>query len=386
MQRICLAALCLATLSAATPALAQQLYWISADGVQRAGLDGTGLQTIVPFTRDPGGGRHLASLAIDVPAHRLYYSIYDVSGNGAIERAALDGSGGQPIFSNVRWAEGLAIDSAGGHLYWGGANPANLDEDVINRSPLGGGDSSVFFPNQDVSKLALDPAHNTLYQLDLDDNGVLRLPLDGSGGGPNFDFAGPEEVNAFAFDPVANRTLLVEAGYNDIWSADLQGAVQRVFYTLSNPNEARIGDIAVDPLTGDVYWSETDYFGGAIIRRARGNGTNVQTVLSGLAGAGALTFDLYTPTPGDANIDGTVDFTDLGIILNHFNQPGTASDGDADGSGTVDFADLGLLLNNYSQPAPVLGSAAAVPEPSSLVLLAGGAMGLFLAARRKLTS
>ena len=87
--------------------------------------------------------------------------------------------------------------------------------------------------------------------------------------------------------------------------------------------------------------------------------------------------------PGDANGDKVADFTDLGILLNHYNQAGTFATGDFDPSGTVDFTDLGILLNNYNQHAPVSASAAPVPEPSSLLLGCLAACSLFVAAGRK---
>ena len=92
---------------------------------------------------------------------------------------------------------------------------------------------------------------------------------------------------------------------------------------------------------------------------------------------------LLAQFPGDADGSGTVDFTDLGILLNNYNQAGAFETGDFDGSGTVDFTDLGILLNNYNQPAPTNSQAAAVPEPSTLLLGCAGVLGVLIAARRK---
>jgi hypothetical protein len=77
---------------------------------------------------------------------------------------------------------------------------------------------------------------------------------------------------------------------------------------------------------------------------------------------------LYTPTPGDLNIDGNVNFADLNVLLANYGLPGDASTGDIDGSGVVDFADLNQLLSNCQSSATA--ASAAVPEPGSLALLA----------------
>jgi hypothetical protein len=47
--------------------------------------------------------------------------------------------------------------------------------------------------------------------------------------------------------------------------------------------------------------------------------------------------------------------------------------GDFDGNGTVNGADLNIVLSNYNQH---VGLGAAVPEPSSLVLVAIGILSL----------
>ena len=52
---------------------------------------------------------------------------------------------------------------------------------------------------------------------------------------------------------------------------------------------------------------------------------------------------------GDANLDGTTDFSDLGKLLAHYNQPGVWADGDFNYDGMVDFSDLGKLLANYNK-------------------------------------
>jgi hypothetical protein len=99
--------------------------------------------------------------------------------------------------------------------------------------------------------------------------------------------------------------------------------------------------------------------------------------------------------PGDANLDGRVDVTDLGVLATHFNGDGFWTDGDFNNSGTVDVTDLGVLATNFNQAAagqsfrealrtyPQLTRAIAVPEPASASLLAFATLGLL--ARRRFT-
>ena len=105
---------------------------------------------------------------------------------------------------------------------------------------------------------------------------------------------------------------------------------------------------------------------------------------------------------GDADLSGTVDFTDLNTVLSDYNKPGTWADGDFNYDGQVDFADLNSVLSFYNQSVPVVVDASSyndldggaldalsgagisvVPEPSSVVLLASCVSALLAYAWRK---
>ena len=61
---------------------------------------------------------------------------------------------------------------------------------------------------------------------------------------------------------------------------------------------------------------------------------------------------------GDADRDGTVGFSDLVSLSQHYNAAGTYADGDFDGDGNVGFSDLVILSQNYNDtvglPAPIV--------------------------------
>jgi probable HAF family extracellular repeat protein len=96
---------------------------------------------------------------------------------------------------------------------------------------------------------------------------------------------------------------------------------------------------------------------------------------------------LLTPTSvllGDANLDGTVNITDLSRVLTNYDQSGkTWAEGDFDGDGTVNISDLSNVLTNYDKTASASGGIKAVPEPSTIALLAAALASLLGYARRK---
>jgi fibronectin-binding autotransporter adhesin len=84
---------------------------------------------------------------------------------------------------------------------------------------------------------------------------------------------------------------------------------------------------------------------------------------------------------GDSNLDGSVDGTDLNTVLSNYNATGANwLQGDFNYDGTVDGTDLNTVLSNYNQ---VVSAAAAVPEPTSLLLVTAGCLGLAAYAWRK---
>jgi hypothetical protein len=72
--------------------------------------------------------------------------------------------------------------------------------------------------------------------------------------------------------------------------------------------------------------------------------------------------------PGDVNNDGIVNIFDVGTVSEHWLQ--TEPNGDANFDGAVNIFDVGTISEHWMDTT--LGSAAAVPEPSSIVLACTG--------------
>ena len=123
-------------------------------------------------------------------------------------------------------------------------------------------------------------------------------------------------------------------------------------YTLTGP-----GNLSVFDATTGV-WTATG-----------GN----QAILNLPPGGGILVS--LTPIPGDANRDGFVDELDAAVLAQHWLQSGNWHSGDFNGDLLVNDLDATLLAANWT------GSpSASVPEPGTLVLLAGM---LLLAAHKR---
>jgi hypothetical protein len=94
-----------------------------------------------------------------------------------------------------------------------------------------------------------------------------------------------------------------------------------------------------------------------------------------------LEITLTPNKPGDANFDGYADGADYTIWADNFLESGARFvDGDFNGDGKIDGADYTIWADNFA-PAPSL-SAAAVPEPASIVLAALALPAVLFAANR----
>ena len=55
------------------------------------------------------------------------------------------------------------------------------------------------------------------------------------------------------------------------------------------------------------------------------------------------------PCPGDADGNGTIDLTDLALVLSDFGKSGQSLSGDVDNDGDVDLTDLALVLGEFGK-------------------------------------
>ena len=99
----------------------------------------------------------------------------------------------------------------------------------------------------------------------------------------------------------------------------------------------------------------------------------------GLSYLDNISIEVLQQTPGDANLDGVVDFPDFLALSEHFGEgsrrdPRGWSQGDFDGDGEITFPDFLILSENFG--AVAAASAASVPEPTAGSIALFGLLGL----------
>lgn len=87
----------------------RKLYWVNGGKLQRADLDGSGVEDLATLNAGAMG------MALDVENKRMHYATRD---EGAIRRVNLDGTGDQPVVSDHPGVDGVAYDAYNRKLYW----------------------------------------------------------------------------------------------------------------------------------------------------------------------------------------------------------------------------------------------------------------------------
>jgi hypothetical protein len=160
--------------------------------IMRANLDGTNLRTLVPA----GGTWTPKQMKLDLAGGQMYWS--DREGM-RVMRANLDGSNVEALVTTgqtdadrmdaSRWCVGIALDVAGGYVYWSQKGPTDGYVGSLRRALLAipAGQTSVNRTDVEVLydrlpepvdiDIDLDHGAGTIYWTDRADNTVNRVPI-----------------------------------------------------------------------------------------------------------------------------------------------------------------------------------------------------------------
>ncbi len=176
--------------------------------------------------------------------------------------------------------------------------------------------------------------------------------------------------------PDVHDSLFEQDGSGTI---SLDGSLNVEFHSSFDLQQNMSFTIIANEGTDSVSGTFADLPEGSVV--TNDNGLYLFITYAGDTGNDVVLYSLGDPLSGDANLDGEVDVTDLGILATNYGTMSGAEWGDADftGDGKVNVNDLGVLATYYGQTVSVT----CVPEAGSISLLLCGLVSLMSYRRRK---
>lgn len=267
-----------------------KVYWTDSgtDKIQRADLDGSNVEDLVTGFAFPAG------LAVDPAGGKMYWNdTFDLPGTGQIRRANLDGSGVELLVSGLDTPVGITLDVEGGKIYW-----TDTASQKIQRSNLDGTNVEDLVTGVKPVGIALDVAAGKIYWADITFpiDSIKRSNLDGSGQETVLLLFTPGSVRGIALDIPNGKIYLAERLNNRIRRANLDGSELEVLISgLDQP----VG-IELDLARGKMYWTS---IGGGKVKRANLDGSGLEDVVSGLTDPIDLALDVPPFVPSHCTLN-----------------------------------------------------------------------------------
>jgi len=266
-------------------ALNRRVYWTElgeGGSLVRARWDGSQRETLL------SGLGTLYGVAVDGAGGKLYWSEW---GNSRIRRGDLDGSNAETIATFPTYgAIHLALDPAAGKIYW-----TDWTRDKVQRANLDGTNVEDVYTGivSDVPVgIAVDPAGGKVYWADKSRRRIRRVNLDGTG---------PEDLNITGLvvpidvdiDPAGGKLYCTDDGgpVKRVLRADLDGSGAEEI--VAEAEYSFVWGVAVDSVRGRVYWAN---YGRHTIGSADLDGRNIGAVADNTIG---LPYGLQIDTRND---------------------------------------------------------------------------------------
>ena len=241
------------------------MYWTDAgtNTIQRARLDGSHIEDLLPQGLiEPYG------IAVAVSGGKIYWTDWEVG----IQRANLDGSGVETLVRAAR-PNGIAVDSAGGKVYW-----TDYGANRIRRSNLDGSalEDVVVTSLDNPYGIALDVAGGKVYWTDAGTEKIQRANLDGSQV-EDLVTIGLNNPRGLALDIAGGKMYWTDRHLGTIQRANLDGSEVEDLVTPATPGVsfARRDGLALDVGAGKMYWTNQTL---DRIQRANLDGSDIEDV------------------------------------------------------------------------------------------------------------
>ena len=319
-----------------------RIYWREVQRIQRANLDGSGIETLI--TRAGA-----SSFALDMDGGKIYWTEFR-----SIQRANLDGSDIETLITSSKHGNlsDIALDVDGGKIYWISDELATFSSirGNIRRANLDGSDIETLITRAEASGLALDMDEGKIYWTANDQ--ILRADLDGS------------DIEILIFRPfISGLTLDVDGGKiywtdstrGDILRANLDGSDIETLITRAQEVAGEVFGLTLDVDGGKIYWTDSSR---GNIYRANLDGSDIETLITELDSPASVALGPYyeltnteeTPTeiltrsPEDARSE----LAERGIPYSQSSFVTYAQDGDLDVVRLFVEAGLDVNVQPYS--------------------------------------
>ena len=280
------------------PVTGVYMYWADtgANKIQRASLDGSNLQDLVPA----GSGRPVG-IALDIAGGKMYWTDRnkadetDPTGRSSIQRANLDGTNIETlVLGGNSVKEYISLDISNGKMYWSEwTHSAIGGSGRIRRANLDGSNIEDIVPRVDgIRGMTLDISEEKIYWGHLT---KLRCAnLDGS----NIqDVLTVDDPHGIALDIAGGKIYWA----NPNQTAQRPGRIRRANLDGSNIEDLVVGlgnpyGITLDISNDKMYWTDP---GRNKIQRANIDGTNIEDIVTGLRSPIGIALGIPQPPPSD---------------------------------------------------------------------------------------
>ncbi|MCE2447921.1 MAG: T9SS type A sorting domain-containing protein [Candidatus Latescibacteria bacterium] len=292
------------------PVAEGKIYWTHPEsGIHRSSLDGSNVeQLVIPDLRRPD------KIALDIAGGKMYWTERAVAN---IHRSDLDGSNVETLIEGYgpptwNWITDIALDVAGGKMYWTeGISHGDYIEGIVARANLDGSNTEGFSGGDHTGDIALDLVRGKVYWTDSD--AIVQTDLSHFDGA-DFNINIYDHVyivssgsSSITLDADGGKIYWTDADAGRIYRADLDGQSVEEVLTVSEGYPEEI--ILLDVDGGQIYWTNP---GTQTIQRADLDGQNrehffdlSQLHLTGSLAGIALDLDgnkIYWTNPGTQTI------------------------------------------------------------------------------------
>ncbi|MCX6582099.1 MAG: fibronectin type III domain-containing protein [Candidatus Aminicenantes bacterium] len=289
-----------------------KIYWVDyATGkVQRSNTDGSSVQDLVTGLTDANG------IAVDSINGKIYWG--RGTSPGKIQRANLDGSSATDLITGMANVVDIALDVNNGKIYW----TNNFDQKIQRANLDGSNVQDLLTGRQDPAGISVDTINGKIYWVERVGLKICRANLDGSSVQDLItSTAGLSSPYGLELDLTNSRMYFSDFGTGKIQRANLDGTgITDVLTGLGWDVDA----VAVDPRNSVIYYATYN----TSIGKVNYNGTGNASVVTGLGTTSGIHFydPSYTISGNAGAVGATLSYTD-----------GIAKTATSDGSGNYTF-------------------------------------------------